>query len=116
MGTFTMCPAWTHRAHCDQIDGHFLKELNMSSLADGWAHCLKNHNVITMYTLGSDPLPPVNVGLKKRDTQLTCQEDVMDRCLALNCIEVDELPVKVTLAILDAFSRVLTSTFLDRAT
>ena len=52
MGTFTMCPAQTHQAHCDQIDGHIVKELNMSPLADGWAHCLKNHNVITMYPLG----------------------------------------------------------------
>ena len=52
MGTFTMCPAWTHRAHCDQIDGYFVKELNMSPLVDGWPHCLKNHNVITMYPLG----------------------------------------------------------------
>ena len=34
MGTFTMCPAWTHRAHCDQIDGHIVKELNMCPLAD----------------------------------------------------------------------------------
>ena len=41
-------------AHCDcnQVDGHFVKELNMCPLADGWVHCLKNHNVITMYPLG----------------------------------------------------------------
>ena len=58
MGTFTMCPAWTHWAHCDQIDGHFVKELNMCTLADGWAHCLKNHNVITMYPLGKWPFAP----------------------------------------------------------
>ena len=63
MGTFTMCPAWTHRAHCDQIDGHFVKELNMSPLADGWLHCLKNHNVITMYLLGKWPLAPSVCGL-----------------------------------------------------
>ena len=45
-------------AHCDQIDGHFVKELNMCPLADGWAHCLNNHNVITMYPLGKWPLAP----------------------------------------------------------
>ena len=58
MGTFIMYPAWTHWAHCDQIDGHFVKELNMCPLADGWVHCLKNHNVITMYPLGKWPLAP----------------------------------------------------------
>ena len=30
----------------------------MSPLADGWAHCLNNHNVITIYPLGKWPFAP----------------------------------------------------------
>ena len=55
-----------------------------------------------------------NVGLKKRDVQLTRREDIMDGCVCANQVKLDELSTKVTLAILDAFSRVLTSVFLDK--
>ena len=43
-----------------------------------------------------------NVGLKKRDVQLSCQEDIMDRRVSANQVKVDELCAQVTLAILDA--------------
>ena len=43
-----------------------------------------------------------NVGLKKRDVQLACREDIMDRCMCANRVKIDELRAKVTLAILDA--------------
>ena len=55
-----------------------------------------------------------NVGLKKRDVQLTRREDIMDGRVCTNRVKLDELSTKVTLAILDAFSRVLTSVFLDK--
>ena len=43
-----------------------------------------------------------NVGLKKRDVQLTHWEDIMDGRVCANRVKIDELNVKVTLAILDA--------------
>ena len=43
-----------------------------------------------------------NVGLKKRDVQLVRREDIMDRRVCANRVKIDELNVKVTLAILDA--------------
>ena len=43
-----------------------------------------------------------NVGLKKRDVQLACQEDIMDGRVCANQVKIDELRAKVTLAILDA--------------
>ena len=45
-----------------------------------------------------------NVGLKKRDVQLACQEDIMDGRVCANWVKIDELNTKVTLAILDTFS------------
>ena len=47
-----------HKVPSGHFDGHFVKELHMCPLADGWPHCLKNHNVITMYPLGKWPLAP----------------------------------------------------------
>ena len=43
-----------------------------------------------------------NVGLKKRDVQLTHWEDIMDGRVCANRVKIDELSAKVTLAILDA--------------
>ena len=43
-----------------------------------------------------------NVGLKKRDMQLACQEDIMDGRVCANHVKIDELRAKVTLVILDA--------------
>ena len=43
-----------------------------------------------------------NVGLKKRDVQLVCREDIMDRRVCANRVKIDELNAKVALAILDA--------------
>ena len=43
-----------------------------------------------------------NVGLKKRDVQLVCREDIMDGRVCANRIKIDELCAKVTLAIPDA--------------
>ena len=43
-----------------------------------------------------------NVGLKKRDMQLARREDIMDGRVCANCVKIDELRAKVTLAILDA--------------
>ena len=42
-----------------------------------------------------------NVGLKKRDVQLACREDIMDGRVCANQVKIDELSAKVTLAILD---------------
>ena len=50
-----------------------------------------------------------NVGLKKRDVQLARREDIMDGRVSANRVKVDELHAQVMLAILDAFSQVLTS-------
>ena len=52
-----------------------------------------------------------NIGLKKRDVQLARREDIMDGRVCANRVKIDELNAKVTLAILDTFSRVLTSVF-----
>ena len=52
-----------------------------------------------------------NVGLKKRDVQLARWEDIMDRRVCTNWVKIDDLNAKVTLAILDALGRVLTSVF-----
>ena len=41
-----------------------------------------------------------NLGLKKRDVQLARQEDIMDGRVCANCVKIDELHSKVTLAIL----------------
>ena len=43
-----------------------------------------------------------NVGLKKRDVQLTHREDIMDGRVCANRVKIDELNAKVALAILDA--------------
>ena len=43
-----------------------------------------------------------NIGLKKRDMQLARREDIMDGCVCANCVKINELRAKVTLAILDA--------------
>ena len=43
-----------------------------------------------------------NIGLKKRDVQLACREDIMDGQVCANRVKIDELSAKVTLAILDA--------------
>ena len=43
-----------------------------------------------------------NVGLKKRDVQLACREDIMDGRVCANRVKIDELRAKVVLAILDA--------------
>ena len=43
-----------------------------------------------------------NVGLKKRDVQLTRREDIMDGRVCANRVKINELSAKVTLAILDA--------------
>ena len=52
-----------------------------------------------------------NIGLKKRDVQLACREDIMDGRVCANRVKIDELSAKVTLGILDAQSRVFTSVF-----
>ena len=43
-----------------------------------------------------------NVGLKKRDVQLACREDIIDGWVCANRVKIDELSAKVTLVILDA--------------
>ena len=43
-----------------------------------------------------------NIGLKKRDGQLACREDIMDGRVAANRVKVDELYAKVTFVVLDA--------------
>ena len=43
-----------------------------------------------------------NVGLKKRDVQLACREDIMDGWVCANRVKIDELNAKVALVILDA--------------
>ena len=50
-----------------------------------------------------------NIGLKKRDIQLARREDIMDGQVCTNRVKIDKLRAKVTLGILDAFSRVFTS-------
>ena len=42
-----------------------------------------------------------NAGLKKRDAQLSRQEDIMDGRVAVNRVKVDKLRTKVTFVILD---------------
>ena len=41
-----------------------------------------------------------NVGLRKRDAQLACWEDIMDGRVCANHVKIDELRAKVTLVIL----------------
>ena len=43
-----------------------------------------------------------NAGLRKRDVQLACREDIMDGRVCANRVKIDELCAKVTLVILDA--------------
>ena len=43
-----------------------------------------------------------NVGLKKRDVQLSCWEDITDGRVLANRVKVDEMRAQVTLVILDA--------------
>ena len=43
-----------------------------------------------------------NIGLKKQDMQLACQEDIMDGRVCANRVKIDELRAKVALVILDA--------------
>ena len=45
-----------------------------------------------------------NVGLKKRDVQLACHEDIMDGRVCANRVKIDELNAKVTLVILGALA------------
>ena len=41
-------------------------------------------------------------GMKKRDVQLACREDIMDGRVCANRVRIDELNAKVTLVVLDA--------------
>ena len=43
-----------------------------------------------------------NVGLRKRDTQLACREDIMDGRVCANRVKIDELRAKLMFVILDA--------------
>ena len=43
-----------------------------------------------------------NIGLRKRDVQLACREDIMDGRVCANWVKIDELNAKVALGILDA--------------
>ena len=43
-----------------------------------------------------------NIGLKKRDIQLSRREDIMNGRVAQNRVKVDELHAKVTFVVLDA--------------
>ena len=43
-----------------------------------------------------------NVGLKKRDIQLSRREDIMDSRVCANRVKIDKLRAKVTLVILDS--------------
>ena len=43
-----------------------------------------------------------NVGLKKRDIQLSRREDIMDSRVCANQVKIDKLCAKVTLVILDS--------------
>ena len=43
-----------------------------------------------------------NIGLKKRDIQLSHREDIMDGRVAQNRVKVDELHAKVMFVVLDA--------------
>ena len=43
-----------------------------------------------------------NIGLKKRDIQLSRREDIMDGRVAQNRVKVDELHAKVMFVVLDA--------------
>ena len=43
-----------------------------------------------------------NVGLKKRDVQLSCREDIMDGRVSANRVKVDEMCAQVMLGVLDA--------------
>ena len=43
-----------------------------------------------------------NIRLKKRDTQLARQEDIMDGRVCANWVKIDELHAKVAIVILDA--------------
>ena len=43
-----------------------------------------------------------NIGLKKRDVQLTCREDIMEGRVCANWVKIDELRAKVTFVIPDA--------------
>ena len=42
-----------------------------------------------------------NIGLKKRDVQLSRREDIMDGRVCANRVKIDELHAKVVLVILD---------------
>ena len=53
----------------------------------------------------------LNVGLKKRDVQLACQEDIMDGRVCANRVKIDELCAKVTLGVLETLSQVFSSVF-----
>ena len=43
-----------------------------------------------------------NIGLRKRDVQLSRREDIMDGRVCTNRVKIDELNAKVALVILDA--------------
>ena len=43
-----------------------------------------------------------NIGLRKRDVQLTRREDIMDGQVCANWVKINELSTKVALVILDA--------------
>ena len=45
-----------------------------------------------------------NVGLRKRDVQLACREDITDGRVCANRVKIDELSAKVALAILGALA------------
>ena len=48
-----------------------------------------------------------NVGLKKRDVQLSHREDIVDGRVAQNRVKVDELHAKVMFVVLDALIKSL---------
>ena len=65
-------------------------------MEDGW----KKHAVPLDQVIEANNAP--NVGLKKRDVQLTRREDIMDGRVCANRVKINELSAKVAFVILDA--------------
>ena len=58
-------PGFFHKVPTGHLAEHILKELSMYLLVTRWLNCLRNHNVITMETLGKWGSSPSDSRLDK---------------------------------------------------
>ena len=74
--------------HRNQLDRH-ADDMPLNDTKEGWKKLAVPLDQVIEANNAS------NVGLKKRDVQLACREDIMDGRVCANRVKIDELSAKV---------------------